>query len=355
MGYWRNSDTTHCLESSRTGRYASRRILLFCLFLMVGCSSCDRFGQEKSQDAGGAAEQVEKMPLPRRAAEPSKVAAQAAPVEKKPAAPETSKPGAPAATAAAKQTPQSKQEGKNVSPSAAGEKKPLPAAGGAQVQKGAVAAKGEAKGAAQVDRGKSPATAAKPAVAEKTPPAAKPAAVVKKQAEKEQAAALAAKKKPQTPAATTSGGRWTVVMGPYLLEETLASDLTKVRRAGLSATIQPTARKKAAMNRLYLAQFDDRAAAQAELDKLKRYTSDAFILEHAGKHSVFAGSYLLDSRAVSEKERLAAAGFNLTLKRSDVAIPSKRMVVGTYRDRGAAENVQKKLKGAGVKGTLVRQ
>jgi hypothetical protein len=317
---------------------------------MIGCSSCDRFGQEKSQDAGAPDEAVQKMPLPRHVEGAPAVVAKGAPPEQKtaaPATPEATKPGAPAAATMAQQTPQPKEEGKNVAIPAPGEKKPQPAKGGALGQKGTA----PAKGPGQADKAKATVAAAKPAIAEKTTAAAatKPAVVAQKQPDAEQAAARGVKKS----AVAASGGRWTVVVGPYLLEETLASDLTKVRKAGLSATIQPTARKRAAMNRLFLAQFDDRAAAQAELDKLKRHTSDAFILEHAGKQSVYAGSYLLDSRATSEKERLAAAGFNLTLQRSDVAIPSKRLVVGTYCDPIAAENVQKKLKGAGLKGTLV--
>lgn len=109
------------------------------------------------------------------------------------------------------------------------------------------------------------------------------------------------------------------------------------------------------MHRLFLAQFDDRAAAQGELDKLNKLTSDAFILEHGGKHTVYAGSYLLDSRAASEKERLAAAGFALTIKKADVAIPSKRLCAGIYHDKSAADAAAKKLKNAGIKDVLVHQ
>lgn len=345
MGYWRGSDTPHHREASRNGRYASQRILLFCLLLLMGCSACDRFGQEKSQEAGAPVEPVQKMPMPRHVEESPKVAAQPVAGDTVPAAPaaaEAAKPGAPAPGAKQEQQPK-RADAKKADPSPAGEGKAQPAARGVKEQKGAVPA-------GQPDR-----TGA--AVAEKkTPPAAaKPAAMALKQTGREQSAAAAATKK-LAPAASSLARRWTVVAGPYLLEETLAADLTKVRRAGLNASIQTTVRKKAAMHRLFLAQFDDRAAAQAELDKLKRHTSDAFILEHAGKHAVYAGSYLLDSRALAEKERLAAAGFGLTLRRSEVAIPSRCLVVGTYRDREAAENVRKRLKGAGLAaGTLVRQ
>jgi cell division protein FtsN len=109
------------------------------------------------------------------------------------------------------------------------------------------------------------------------------------------------------------------------------------------------------MNRLMLAEYTDRESAQAELAKLKRLTSDAFIIDSAGMHVVYAGSYLLDSRAASEKERLAAAGFRLTVKRADVALPTKNLTAGSFADKGAAEAVLKKLRAADIKAALTRQ
>ncbi len=97
-----------------------------------------------------------------------------------------------------------------------------------------------------------------------------------------------------------------------------------------------------------------RASAQAELDKLKRHTSDAFILDSAGMHVVYAGSYMLDARASSEKERLTSAGFSLTLKRAAVSIPSKKLTAGTFADKNVADSTIKKLRAAGIKATLTR-
>jgi cell division protein FtsN len=72
-------------------------------------------------------------------------------------------------------------------------------------------------------------------------------------------------------------------------------------------------------------------------------------------HSVYAGSYLLDSRASSEKERLAAAGFSLTLKRVDVSVPTKNLTAGSFTEKSAAEQALKKLRAADVKATVTRQ
>ena len=134
----------------------------------------------------------------------------------------------------------------------------------------------------------------------------------------------------------------------------MATDLARVRKAGFEAFVVPAGLKKTHMNRLLLAEFTDRATAQAEFEKLKRYTSDAFIIDSAGMHMVYAGSYMLDAPAASEKERLAAAGFGLTLKRADVSIPSKNLTAGSFADKKTADDVIKKLRAAGVKASLTR-
>lgn len=152
--------------------------------------------------------------------------------------------------------------------------------------------------------------------------------------------------------ARKEAGTWTVQVGSYVLEEALAADLVRVRKAGLDANVVSGGRKKTSMNRLFVAEFTEHAAGQAELDKLKKYTSDAFMVDHDGKFMVYAGSYLLDSRVASEKERLSAAGYHLTVKRVDIAIPTKVLNAGIYTDKKRAEDAVKKLKAAGIKAIL---
>jgi hypothetical protein len=208
------------------------------------------------------------------------------------------------------------------------------------------------------------------AAAEKKPlpvkSAEKKPAEVKKPVEKQAAAVTAVAKvkkprqKPETKeeaaAVDAAGpGTWTVLVGNYVLEEAMATDLARVRKAGLQAYVVPGTRKKTHMNRLLLAEFTDRDSAEAELAKLKRSTSDAFMIDNDGMHAVYAGSYLIDSRAGSEKGRLAAAGFTLTVKRVDVSIPTKNLTAGSFTVKSAADDVLKKLRTAGVKATLSRQ
>lgn len=209
-------------------------------------------------------------------------------------------------------------------------------------------------------------TAATPTPEKKSVSAAAPKkeSVAVKVLPKEKAPSSVAKTKKATvakpvqnnkPSSAPVAGAWTVVVGTYMLEDAMATDMIRVRKAGLDAFVQAGPPKRTSMNRLYLSEFDDRGAALAESNKLKRHTSDAFVLDQGGKFGVYAGSYLLDARAASEKERLAAAGFHLTLKKIDIAIPTKKLIAGRFSDKAAAESALSKLKGAGLQPALVKQ
>lgn len=152
-----------------------------------------------------------------------------------------------------------------------------------------------------------------------------------------------------------SGNNWSIQVGSYVLEDALSNDMGRVRKAGLEPVVTPGARKKIVMNRLFLSESADRADAMSALEKLKRHTADAFILDQGGKHAVYAGSYLLDARASSEMERLNGAGFKVSLKRADVAIPSQTLTVGPFKDKKSAEAALDTLKAAGIKAAISRQ
>ena len=188
---------------------------------------------------------------------------------------------------------------------------------------------------------------AKPAAAPVKPAAApvKPAAA----ANKKQSAAAVPKGEVNKPAA---GGPWSIIVGDYVLEEALAADLGRVRKSGLEPVVKPGSRKKSAMNRLFVSEFNDRASAQVALEKLKRHTSDAFVMEQGGKFAVYAGSYLKNEAADSEKERLKSAGFSTTLKRMELSIPSQTLAVGPFTSKKAADAARDKLQRAGLKVTL---
>jgi cell division protein FtsN len=151
---------------------------------------------------------------------------------------------------------------------------------------------------------------------------------------------------------TGSGNAWSIMVGSYVLKDALATDMERVRKAGLSPVAKPGARIKSTMNRLFLSEFKNRADALAVLDKLKRHTPDAFILNQAGKYAVYAGSYLLDARAASEMERLNAAGFNVSLKHAEIEVKSQSLTLGPFSDKKSADDALVKLNAAGLKAAL---
>jgi cell division septation protein DedD len=307
--------------------------------------------QQEQKPAEAPAAQVVKKPLPSPDGQPAK--AEPAPdAAAASAAAKTEKTEPPKAAAEPKkaEAPKPAAEQKKAEVPKVAEKKPAPAVAKVEEKKPAPA---EKKAAVAQEKKALPVAAAdsKPAPAKK-PVEKKAEATVaaKKDAPKPERKAVAA---PAEAAGTT--GNWTVLVGNYVLEEALVTDLVRVRKAGLEASVVPAGQKKTKMNRLLLAEFADRESAQAELAKLKRHTSDAFIIDSAGKHTVYAGSYLLDARAGSEKERLAAAGFNLSLKRADVSIASKNLTSGVFADKKTADENLKKLKAAGINASVVRQ
>lgn len=125
-----------------------------------------------------------------------------------------------------------------------------------------------------------------------------------------------------------------------------------VRKAGFEPIVKPSTRKKTTMNRLFVSDFSDRASAQPALEKLKRQTSDAFVIEQDGKFVLYAGSYLQSDAANTEKDRLKSNGFPTTIKHAEIAIPSQSLTVGPFNSRKAADAALLKLKNSGIKAVL---
>lgn len=191
---------------------------------------------------------------------------------------------------------------------------------------------------------------AKPAQAAKAEPV-KPVAAVKpvdtpKVAAKKASAPKSATK--QVSAAAKVGGPWTVVVGSYVLEEKLAADMARVKAAGLTPVMTSGQRHTTIMHRLKYADYADRNAAQQAVELLKRTAGDGFVMQKAGKYEVFAGSYAQLASAQAEQQRLASGGIKVSIQKSQVGVPSRKLTAGTYTDRKVAESTLKKLKQAGV-------
>jgi cell division septation protein DedD len=185
----------------------------------------------------------------------------------------------------------------------------------------------------------------KPAAAEKKVAVAKESAK-KPEADDQSKSEAAAKPKKST------SDSLTLVIGNYVLEEKLSEDMGRVRKAGFEPVVQPSTKKKSSMNRLLVGEFADRNSALATLENLKHHTSDAFVIEQNSKFVVYAGSYVQNESATLEKDRLKSAGFQVTVKRIDIAIPSQSISIGPFKNKKEADSAIGKLKSAGLKATF---
>ena len=312
----------------------SRTVLLAVLLLVAAAFGYLYFftgvitPQEPAVATTAPGQQVVKKPLPTRVAEPPAVqppaaqppaAAPAAPLaaaDQKPAAPAVG--GAPAAV-----PPPVKKE------------QPSPAAPPEKAAPQKAASSGAPQGAA-----------AKPAAAKPSPAVATGPAVKK--------ATKSSTRTVKPAAVAAAGGTWKVATSNYLIADVLTSDFVKIRKAGFEPNIVSVGKVKAPMIRLLRAEFTSRAAAQDELEKLKKFVSDAFVMQHGKTFAVYVGSFQSEARAAAEMKRLAAAGVSLRMKRVAVSVPAKRIAVGAFKNKKNAEAAVAKLRSIGIKTTLSR-
>ncbi|HEY5522716.1 MAG TPA: SPOR domain-containing protein [Desulfuromonadaceae bacterium] len=342
------------------GEKKRQSALLVLLLILVGGFTYVYFFTSliKPQEAQKVAEppapapQIVKMPLPPREGEPDKPAGQvpekaeapktavtvpvtaAVPAAKPAAAPTKSAP-----TPSAKPTPapsKTIEEPKKTEAAKPADNKPQQVSVMDKNGDKAAATKGAEK--------KTAADAKKPAVADKKGGSGKDG--IKKPVSGDQTKPVTVVK-----AKKTAPGSWSLIVGNYVLEEALSADMGRVRKSGFEPIVKPATRKRTAMNRLFVSEFNDRATAQSTLEKLKPLTSDAFVIEQGGRFAVYAGSYLQNESANIEKERLKAAGFTVTVKHTDIAIPSQSLSVGPFKSKKAADAALGKLNSAGLKAT----
>lgn len=161
-------------------------------------------------------------------------------------------------------------------------------------------------------------------------------------------AAVKASKPVKTTVTAKPGGPWTLVVGLYVVEETLASDAAEVKKTGLNPLITTGPRREVTMNRLFLGEFSDKQQALQAIEKLRAAGGSGFTLQKGDKVEAYAGSFAVASGAQSERQRLAAAGVTTTVRKTTVSLASRKLTAGTYTNRSAADQAVKKLKSAGI-------
>jgi cell division septation protein DedD len=150
------------------------------------------------------------------------------------------------------------------------------------------------------------------------------------------------------------GKGFTLVVGTYVLPSTLRADKAKLEKAGVHPSVAVGPKKNQPMNRLVVAEYDSYTTAQAELDRVKKASKDAFLLQENGKFTIYAGSYYRHDRAVEEQERLRAQGFAPILKKAVAPVGSSKLTVGGFPTREAAQGEAARLRKLGFKPFLIQ-
>ena len=273
--------------------------------------------------------QVVKQPLPARDASPveaGKTGEQKAQATPPPVAPAA----APAASAVKPVQKPADAKVAAVAPAKPEEKKPAPAKPAVKPEPVKAAAAPAAK-KQELSKPAVPAKQPEKAVADAKPVQPKQTEAVRKVA-----------------AAPKKNGPWTVVAGLYVVEEVLAEDLTKVKKAGLTPLMTSGPKRPVAMNRLFYGEYSSKEEAQQAVEKLQRTAGSGFSAQRGAKHEVYAGSYAVLSGAQAEQQRLAAAGVKVSIKKAQVPLASRKLTAGTFADRKSADDAVKKLKAAGI-------
>jgi hypothetical protein len=157
-----------------------------------------------------------------------------------------------------------------------------------------------------------------------------------------------------TTVSVKEGQGFTLVVGTYVMPSTLKADKAKLERAGVHPTVSVGPKKNQPMNRLVVAEYDSYTTARAELDRVKKASKDAFLLQENGRVTIYAGSYYRHDRAVEEQERLRAQGFAPILKKAVAPVGSSKLTVGGFPTREAAQGEAARLRKLGFKPFLVQ-
>jgi cell division protein FtsN len=145
------------------------------------------------------------------------------------------------------------------------------------------------------------------------------------------------------------GKGFSLVIGTYVLKSTLKADTAKLEKAGVHPSVVAGPKKNQPMNRLVVGEFDSYTSAHTELDRLKKTSKDAFLLQENGKYTLYAGSYYRQERALEQQERLRTQGFAPILKKAVAPVVSWKVMVGGFPTREAAQEEAAKLRKLGFK------
>lgn len=350
-------------EDQLPEKKSSQQLLLLILLLLILVFAYLYFftglikprGEEPKPQPAPVAEAPVKKPLPPRPeAGAAKPEAKVAEAGKQPAAkPEEKKveAGKPAAA---------KPEEKKPAPAGAKPAPGKPEAKKAEAGKPAAAKPEEKKGAQPPAKAQAAKPAGKEVAAAKPGQAAKetkPAGAAEKKAAAKPAEGKgkeAAAGKGAAPAKKAPAAAYALQINGDLAESEVNSAVAKLKKAGITHVVKTKSQKGELMHRLFLADFANRDEAAEELERLKLAAPDAFMLKENGRYAVYAGSYLRETKATSEQNRLQAKGVQLLPKTATLPVAVYKLRAGAFADMAAAEKAAKSLKKAGLDAGVVK-
>jgi hypothetical protein len=153
----------------------------------------------------------------------------------------------------------------------------------------------------------------------------------------------------ERPEPATGGGKFTLVVGTYVLKSSMLADKAKLERAGLKPSVSAGRKMSEPMNRLLVAEFGSYSSARSELNRVRKTSKDAFLLQEKGRFTVYAGSYFRHERALQEQERLRRQGFVPIVKKSDAPVSTFTLTSGNFPTREAALKEAARLRKLGFK------
>ncbi len=152
--------------------------------------------------------------------------------------------------------------------------------------------------------------------------------------------------------ATPGKGKYTLLIGVYVMQKSMSPEKTKLKSAGLKPEIRKGPKRMEPMNRLLIGRFDSYAEASLESKKLAKATSDTFVLPEKDKFSLYAGSYFEKGRAISEHDRLAKVGIQSEIVQTSVPVNTFRLTAGSFASKELAVREAKRLKKLGLAATV---
>jgi cell division protein FtsN len=193
-----------------------------------------------------------------------------------------------------------------------------------------------------------PKSAAAPAPAKLAAATPKPAAAKAKPASPARPAPKVAKR-----AVKGKRGAYSLQVGDFVPDKAFEAVQAKLKKSGIVPVRMIAITAPEPMKRLAVAQFTDQDVAEAEFQKLKKLTADAFLVADDGTYSLYAGSYFSAGRLHSEQRRLGAKGIKTVVKKVQVPIKVMRVSAGSYASAAEARNDEQRLKKLGLTAKVV--